>query len=105
MGSVIVQNQMNVQGLRHRLIDSIEELTELHRPMTAMKLADNPATLDFERSKQRSGSVTSVVVAASFALARTHRQHRLRAIQSLNLRFFVYRQNQSFGGRIEVQPH
>lgn len=51
MSSVIVQNEMDVEGLRHRLIDPIEELTELHRPMAAMKLSDDSATFDIERSK------------------------------------------------------
>src|SRR5262245_3031175 len=105
MGSVIVQNEMQVQGLRHRLIDSIEEATKLYRPMTTMKLADNSATLDFQRRKQRSGPVTSIVVTAPFALARPHRQHWLRAVQGLNLCLFVNTQNQGFGRRIEVQPH
>src|ERR1051325_1174937 len=105
MGSVVVQNQMNVQRLRHCLINPIEELTELHRPMTTMKLADDSATLDFERGKQRSSPMTSIVVASSLALARPHRKHRLRAVQGLNLRLFVNAQNERFGRRIEVQPH
>src|SRR4029434_3419456 len=105
MSFVIVQNEMNVQGLGHRLIDPIEELTELYRPVTTMKLADDCTALDFERSKQRGGPVTSIVVTASFALARPHRKHRLRTVQGLNLRLFVDRQNQGFSGRIEVQSH
>src|SRR5215468_3682838 len=105
MSSVIVQNEMNVQGLRPRLIDPIEELTELYRPVTTMKLANNSTALDFERRKQRSGPVASIVVTASFALARPHRQHRLRTVQGLNLRLFVDRQNQGFSGRIEVQSY
>lgn len=52
MRPLIVQNEMNVQRLGHRLIDPIEKLTELHRPMTTMKLADDCTALDFECSKQ-----------------------------------------------------
>ena len=103
MGAVIVQNEMNIQGLGHRLIDPIEELTKLYRPMTTAKFADNSAALNFKRGKQRSGPVTSIVMAASFDLTRPHRKHRLRAVQSLNLRLFVNTQNEGLGGRVEVQ--
>ena len=103
-GPVIVQNEMNIQGPRNRLIDSIEEPTELYRPMTTMKLADDSATLDFERGKQRGGSMANIVMTASFALARPHRKHRLRAVQGLNLRLFVDAQHQGFGRRVEIQP-
>src|SRR5215216_126474 len=44
-------------------------------------------------------------VGAALCLSRPHRQNRLRAIQRLDLRFFIHTQHQRFIERIRIQPH
>ncbi len=82
----------------------IEELAEFPRPLTAVKLADHFAGLGIERGEQRGGVVPGVVMRAALDLPGTHRQHRLRPIEGLDLRLFVHAQHERPVGRIQIEP-
>ena len=69
-----------------------------------MALAMHLAGRHVQRREQRRGSVPNVVVCAAFGLPGTHRQQRLRALQRLNLRFFVDAQDNGMLRRIQMQP-
>jgi len=45
VGRVIVENQVHVEGRRHRGVNAIEKLTKLLRPMAGVTGADNGAGL------------------------------------------------------------
>src|SRR5512145_1962351 len=89
MGAVIVHDQMDLKFLGHLFIDGVEELAKFHRPMPSVKLSDHFAAFGLQGSKQRSDPVSSVVMGAPLHLTGTHRQKRLRAIQSLDLGLLV----------------
>ena len=55
--------------------------------------------------EQRRGPVAAVVVGAPLRDARTHRQHRLAALQRLYLRLLVHAQHHRSLRRMQVQPH
>lgn len=53
-------------------------------------LRDELTGLHVERRKQWGRAMPPIVVRATFDLAGPHRQHGLRAVQRLNLRFLVH---------------
>src|SRR5215203_2468662 len=69
-----------------------------------MKLRDDFAGLRIQRGKQGGRTVPFIVVRPPFDLARLHRQQRLRAIKSLNLRLLIDAEDGGMRGRIEIQP-
>ena len=66
----------------------VEELPELDRAMPLWNCVIL-AGLHVEGRKQRGRPMPPVVVRATLDLARAHRQHRLRAVQRLNLGLLV----------------
>jgi hypothetical protein len=55
-----------------------------------MQIPQNLSCLGIQCREQRSGAVATVIMAAPLRLLGTHRQHRLAAIQSLDLRLFIH---------------
>jgi hypothetical protein len=83
--AVVVHHDMNVESGRYLIFDQVEEAAKLHGAMTVTRLADYVAGLQLQRRKQRSCSVTFVIVRATLYLPGLERQQRLRTVQRLNL--------------------
>ncbi len=66
-------------------------------------LAKHLAGLGVEGHIQRQGTVTEVSKAMAFKSARRERQHRIFAIQSLNVRLFVHAENSSVRRRVQIK--
>src|SRR6516164_592659 len=90
---------------RHGGVDGLKKAAKLNRPMTAMELADHSAGLIVERRKQIGDSVAQVVGSAPLSLPRTHRQHRLAAVEGLDLRLFINAEHHRPFGRMEIKPY
>src|SRR5687768_18272378 len=82
---VVVENEVDLQARGDGRLDRIEEPPELHGAVPAVTLANNLAAHHFERSKERGGPVSDIVVRAALRLAGAHRQERLGPIEGLNL--------------------
>src|SRR5579864_5253606 len=93
--TVVIQNQVYVERLRHGLIDGVEKLTEFHAPVPPVELADDFPGLDIQGGEQRSSAVPRVVVSTAFHLAGAQGQQRLGSVQSLDLRFLIHAQHQT----------
>jgi hypothetical protein len=104
MRPVVVHDQMHVEVARHRGINGVQELPELSRAMSLMKLRDQLTRLHIERGKQSGRPVAPVVMRAALDLAQAHRRHRLRPIQGLNLRFLIDAKHDGMRRRLHVQP-
>jgi hypothetical protein len=87
---VIVHDEMNVEFTRHGSFDLVEELAELSSTVASIALADDPSARNVEGGEQRCGAMPRVVMASSGRLAGTHRQHRLTAIQRLDLGLLIH---------------
>src|SRR5215469_16186794 len=96
---------MQFELARHHGVDGLKKAAKLKRPMTAMEFADHRARLIVERRKQIGGSVAQVVGSAPLSLARTHRQHRLAAVESLDLGLFINAEHHRPFGRVEIEPY
>ena len=84
-------------------LDLVEKLAELSGTMTAVTFADDLARRNIEGCKQRDRAVAGIVVAASGRLAGPHWQHRLAAVERLDLGFFVHTQNDGMLGRRNIE--
>jgi len=94
MSTVVIQNQMHVQGIGHGLIDRIEKLPKFIAAMTPMNLTDNASCFHFQGGKQRGRSMPFVVVTPAFGLIGPHGKHQLRSVQCLDLRLLIDAQHQ-----------
>src|SRR3954465_11065360 len=103
MGGVVIHDEMDVEFARHGSLDLVEELAELSSTVPSVAFADNPSSRDVEGGEQRCGAVPLVVMAPSCRLAGTHRQHRLTAVQRLDLGFLVHTQNNGVLWRRDVK--
>ena len=104
VGGVVVDDQMECEAARDLLVNRLQKLAELHRPMAAMKLPDHGARLEVERGEQVGSAVTQIVGSTPLSLAGAHRQQRLTAIECLDLALLVDAQHQRAVRRIEVKP-
>ena len=52
VGGVIIDDQMERAAARDLVVNRLQELAELHRPMAAMELPDHGARLEVERGEQ-----------------------------------------------------
>lgn len=102
---VVIEKEMHLQLGGDCMLDGIEELAELDRPVAAVALADHCASLHIQGGEQGGGPVARVVVHPPLCLAGPHRQQRLGPIQGLNLALLVRAQHQGLVQRVEVQSH
>src|SRR5579863_10780580 len=85
MGSVVVQNHVDVQRRIDPLVDAIQEAQKLLMTMAWLALGDDRSLEHIESSKQGSGSMALIVVRLPFRQARSQGKNGLGAIQRLNL--------------------
>src|SRR5579863_1178219 len=105
VGAIVVQDEMDLEFLRHVAVNGVEKLAELARAMAAMQLAQHTATGDIESGKQAGSAVALVIMAAALDLSRTHRQQGRGTVQRLNLALLVYAQHQRTIRRIQVETN
>ena len=99
MGGVVVHHQVDIEVTGDIGFDLIEELAELACAVARKALTDDLACGDVEGCEQRGHAVALVVVAAPCRLTWPHGQHRLAAVERLDLGLFVHAQNQRMGRR------
>src|SRR6266851_4183086 len=99
VGAVIIEDQMQLQFVRHCGVDSCKEAAKLARAVALMELANHGAGAGVERGEQVGGGM------APLGLTGAHRQQRLTAVERLNLRFLIHAQHQCPVRRIKIQAH
>ena len=104
MRTGVVDDEVDVQLRRDRGVNRHQEPVKFSGAVALMELADDFAALGIQRGEERGRPMPRVVVGPALDLPRPHWQHGLRAIQRLDLGFFVDAQPQRFVGRIEVEP-
>src|SRR5438093_5908390 len=66
VGTVVVQNDVDLPVRRHVGIEAVQELAKLTRAMATMRFRHDRAGLRVERGKQRRGAMPLVVVCPTF---------------------------------------
>src|SRR3974377_635111 len=64
VGAVVVHDQMNIELLRHALVNGAQKLQELMAAMAPMQLADHLASGHIQRREQGGRAMAHVVVTA-----------------------------------------
>ncbi len=100
---IVIHDEMDVELARHSGLDLVQELAELCGTVPSVALANNPSGRNVEGGEQRCGAVPFAVMASSSRLTGTHRQHRLTAVQRLDLGLLVYTQNDGVCRRRDVK--
>jgi len=103
VGSVVVHDQMHIQGGGNRRLNGPQELQKFLAAMAPMQLADHLAGGDIQCGKQRGRTMAQVVVRAPLGNPGRQRQDRLGAIQRLNLALLVDTQHHRLDRWIDVQ--
>ena len=85
----VVHDEMGVEVGRHVALHFVEEGAELPRPVPLHAGPDGRAGGHVEGGEERGGAVALVVVGAPLHLTWPHGQHRLSAVQHLDLALLV----------------
>ena len=105
VGGIVVEDRMDQLAGRHGGLDPVEETDELLMAMPRHALTNHRAVEDVERREQRGRAVPDIIVGHRSGPALLDRQARLSAVERLNLRLLVNRENQAVGRRVEIEPH
>ena len=103
MGAVVSDDQVQLQIFGYLLVDTAQKAEELLMAMPWLALGDHCTGGHIEIYEQGGGAVTDVVMVHALHVAQAHRQQRLGAIQSLDLRFLIHAEHGSVLGRIELE--
>jgi len=85
-------------------VQQLQETQEVRSGVSLGALSEHLARGHFERRVKAGQSVAPVVVGLACRQIRPQRQHRLGALQRLNLGLLIHTQDHGVGGRIEVEP-
>jgi len=105
MGAVVVHHQVRFHFDREFSIQMFQEFEKLLMTMPGKTLTNDLTLGQFERRKERRGTVAFVVMGHGPTAAPFQRQTRLRTIQRLNLAFLVHAEHQRLLRRIEIKTH
>jgi len=81
---------MDIKTARDSGLDVVEELAELGGAVAGKAFADDPARRNVERGEKLGPRWGILVVAAPRHLTGAHRQHRLAAVECLDLGLLVH---------------
>src|SRR3954467_10892421 len=98
VGSVVVEDHVHTFFGRHLRVNGVQEADELLMTMALHTSANDLAFEDIESSKQRRCAMALVVVGHRAGSAFLHRQAGLGAVERLDLRLFVDREDDGMGG-------
>ncbi len=103
VGGVVVADDVQ-RHARVGLGDLLEEFEELLVAVVGVAGVGDFAGGDLQRGEQGGGAVADVVVGTACWQAWAHRQHRLGAVQRLDLGLLVDAQHHGGLRRVQVQP-
>ena len=105
MGGAVIHHQADIQFLRYVGLKVIKEGEKLLMAMARRTLRQYLAGSDIQGSKKCCGAGPHIIMGHSFQVAQPHGQHRLGAVQGLDLAFSAHTQDQSLVWRIKIEPH
>ena len=89
MGTIVIQNHMDVFSFGDLPFNQFQEVEELLVAMPSLTFANHSPFDHIEGSKKTGGSVPLVIMGMPFYLPSPKGQHGLSYIQSLDLALFV----------------
>ena len=104
VGTVIVENKVDVQAGIGGRVDAIEEPQELLMPMPRLAVRDHSPFENVQSGKQSSGSVPFLVMGLPFRQIGPQWKNRLCAVQRLNLALLIHTKNNCLIRRVQIKP-
>jgi len=104
VGGVVVENHVHDFSVRHLRLDGVEEADKLLVTMALHAATNDLAFKYIESGEQRRCAVSFVVVGHRAGATLLHRQAGLSAVERLDLRLFVDREDDGMGRRIDIKP-
>src|SRR6202048_4174791 len=80
VGAGIVHDEVDLEIIRHRSLNLVEETAELNGSVPGEAAADDGAELDVQCGEEGCGAAAGVVMGVSLDLSGAHRQQRLGAV-------------------------
>ena len=105
VSGIVVDDEVDREIVGHGLVDAFEEAKKLLMAMAWFAFGEDRPGSDVEGGKERGGAMANVVMSDSFHVTEAHRQHRLSAVEGLNLGLLIDRQHDGVIGRVEVKTH
>ncbi len=105
MGPIVIDNQMQLQSIRHFGIDTFQKTNEFLMSVPGHAIADHFAVEHIESRKEGGRTVALIVVRLAGRQPGAQRQQWLCSIQSLNLTLLVYAKDHGFIRRIQIKPN
>src|SRR6185437_1546778 len=105
VGSVVVDDQMQIKMGRRLGVDLLEESDELLVPMTRHAVANDFPIEQAQRREQGRRAMAFVVVRHRPAAAFLHRKARLGSVEGLDLALLIDGEHQGLVRGIEVEPN
>lgn len=103
VGGRVVEHEVHVEIVWDGRLNLIEEGPKLNRTMPACAAADHRPGLHVEGGEQVGRTLATIIVGSVLRLAGSHRQHRRRARQRLDLRLLIDAQHYGTMRRSQVQ--
>jgi len=104
VSGVVVNHDMYIEIRRNILVHMLQKAQIFLMTMSAFAFGNYLSPGDIQCSKKRCRAMTLIVVGNSLDVSESHGQHRLSAIQRLDLAFFIHAENYCLVGRIQVEP-
>ena len=104
VGRVVVDDEMEVEVVRHVGLDVLQETQQLLATVTGFALRHDLPVGDVEGSEQRRRPLANVVVGNALDVDQTERQHRLTPFERLDLRLLVDAQHEGIVGELRESP-
>ena len=98
VGPVVIEDHVDIETLGCFPVYGAQELKELGVPVPGIAGADDLPFQNIECGKETGGAVSLVVVGHCPTAPFLHRESRLRSVQRLHLRFFIYTEHYRFVG-------
>ncbi len=105
MRGVIVSDQMHRLALGDLAINQTQEAQPFLMPMARQARGDDRALRDMQGGKEGGGAMPLVIVRHRAAAPRLQGQARLRAIQGLDLAFFIHAEDHGMFRGVQIQAH
>jgi len=105
VGGVIIDHQVDIQLGGDTGLQAAQERQELLMAMAGLAFGKDGTRSNVECCKERRGAMADVVMGDALDIAQAHGQHRLGAIQGLNLALLIHTKYQGVVGRIQVKAN
>ena len=103
VSGIVIDDEVDCESRGHALVEVTQEGEKLLMAVARLTFGEHLAIRDVQGSEQGGCAVAHVIMSNAVDIAQPHGQHRLGAVEGLNLALFVDAEDQSVIRWVEVQ--